>query len=46
MPPKKKRYIALVNQEKLLEDFYNHSEDGTFFWNEFLNENDDEVSDC
>ena len=46
MPPKKKRSIALVNQEKLSEDFYNHLEDDTFFWNEFLNENDDEVSDC
>ena len=43
MPPKKKRYIAPVDQEKLLEEFYNHSEDDTFLGNEFLSDNYDEV---
>ena len=43
MPPKKKRYIAPVDQEKLLEEFYNHSEDDTFLRNEFLSDNYDEV---
>ena len=46
MPPKKKQCIAPVNQEKLLEGFYNHLEDDTFLENEFFSENDDEVGDC
>ena len=45
MPPKKKRCITPVNQEKLLQDFFNHLEDDTFLGNEFLSDNDDEVSD-
>ena len=46
MPPKNKQYIDPVNQEKLLEDFYNHLKDDTLLWNEFLSDNDDDVSDC
>ena len=45
MPPKKKWCIAPVNQGKVLEDFYNHLEGDTFLGNEFLSDNDDEVSD-
>lgn len=46
MPPKNKQCIDPVNQEKLLEDFYNHLKDDTLLWNEFLSDNDDDVSDC
>ena len=46
MTPKKKRWIAPVNQEKLLGDFCNYLEDDTFLGNEFLSDSEDEVSDC
>lgn len=45
MPAKQKRCIAPVNQEKLLEEFYNNLEDDNFLENEFSSDNDDE-NDC
>ena len=46
MLPKRKRFIAPMNQEKLLKAFQNYSEDDTFLKKNFFGDNDNEVSDC
>ena len=46
MPPRNKQCIDPVNQEKLLEDFYNHLKYDTLLRNGFLSDNDEELSDC